>query len=81
MKRPFHSIALQELDKLVQDACMNAAAESLALNLPITGIDESNVVITCLPNDSRVAHLQPRVETIRARLAADIEPELQNQSL
>lgn len=79
MKRPFHSISLQELDKLVQDACMNAAAESLARNLPVTGIDENNVVITCLPGDPRVASLQSRVDAILTRLAVQIEPKWENQ--
>lgn len=50
MKRQFHTISANELDVIVREAGMEAAADSIARRLPLTGMIDGKVV-TLLPDD------------------------------
>jgi|JI10StandDraft_1071094.scaffolds.fasta_scaffold1694367_2 hypothetical protein len=66
MKRPFSTISIAELDTIVKEAGMTAAAETLAQGRPVVGMEDGQIV-TAYPGDPLVAHLQPLIDEIKNR--------------
>lgn len=54
-------LSAADWDHLVCEAGLNAAAESVARSLPVTGLLNGEMV-TCAADDPRLAPLQSRVE-------------------
>lgn len=69
MKRFNTSLSVADLDNLVAEACLNAAAESIARGLSVTGLLNDEVV-TLSAADPRLAALHERAEVVSRRLNA-----------
>lgn len=66
MKRPFHTISLDELDSVVRDATVAAAMDSLARGLPVTGTDADGMVVTYHPATPKSSPLEDEAGHVKA---------------